>query len=51
MEYKNYSIAIPGQIDSVNIEKIAHFLVFKIEDIDLTIKWDLKVFFYKQYFS
>ena len=41
--YKDASLAIPGQMNGLVTERVAHYVVLKLSGVGLTIKWDLKV--------
>lgn len=43
LEYKDTSLAIPGQMNGVVSERVAHFVVLKVSGLGLSLKWDMKV--------
>ena len=43
LEYKDTSLAIPGQMNGVVSERVAHFVVIKVSGLGLTLKWDMQV--------
>lgn len=43
LEYKETSLAIPGQMNGVVSERVAHFVILKVSGLGLTLKWDMKV--------
>ncbi|MPC07650.1 SCO-spondin [Portunus trituberculatus] len=42
LEYKDTSLAIPGHMNGVVSERVAHFVVLKVSGLGLTLKWDMK---------
>lgn len=43
LEYKDTSLAIPGQMNGVVSERVAHFVVLKVSGLGLSLKWDMQV--------
>ncbi|KAK7083100.1 hypothetical protein SK128_014119 [Halocaridina rubra] len=43
LAYHETSLAIPGQMNGVISERVAHFVVLKVSDLGLTIKWDMQM--------
>ncbi|KAK8736429.1 hypothetical protein OTU49_004996, partial [Cherax quadricarinatus] len=39
---RDTNLAIPGQMNGVVSERVAHFVVLKVSGLGLTIKWDMK---------
>nr|XP_045582104.1 hemocytin-like isoform X3 [Procambarus clarkii] len=42
LAYRDTNLAIPGQMNGVVSERVAHFVVVKVSGLGLTIKWDMK---------
>ncbi|KAK4325807.1 hypothetical protein Pmani_003587 [Petrolisthes manimaculis] len=42
LEYHDTSLAIPGQMNGVVWESIAHFVVIRVAGLGLTLKWDMQ---------
>ncbi|KAG7174163.1 Mucin-5AC-like 1 [Homarus americanus] len=42
LAYRNTNLAIPGQMNGVVSERVAHYVVVKVSGFGLTIKWDMK---------
>ena len=43
LEYRGTSLAIPGQMNGLVSERVAHYVVLKVMGLGLTLKWDMKV--------
>ncbi|KAG7174166.1 SCO-spondin-like 1, partial [Homarus americanus] len=39
---RNTNLAIPGQINGIFVQRVAHFVVIKLWGLGLTLKWDMK---------
>ncbi|XP_071530011.1 hemocytin-like isoform X2 [Panulirus ornatus] len=42
LSYKDTNLAIPGQLNGLISERMAHFVVVKLWGLGITLKWDLK---------
>ncbi|XP_071530009.1 uncharacterized protein [Panulirus ornatus] len=42
LAYRDTNLAIPGQMNGIVSERVAHFVVVKVAGLGLTIKWDMK---------